>query len=251
VKNLLIIITILVLTSGYVMTQEEAPEATPEVTPDLPVGTVPVVVTVTATDGRTLVADYYAPPGVDYAPVALLLHQLYTTGLSWRPLVDPLLANGYRVIAVDLRGYGRTRGSINWRQAQVDTQTWLQWIYGQPGMRLDAVFIVGASMGSNLALVGCAAAEHCAGVVAISPGLRYFGIYTQTAITSGIPALLLYAEDDPYPARDVPLMLNMAEESGLATLTVQVYSGYAHGIELFAEEDFLATVITWLNLHRP
>lgn len=250
---------ILMLLTGIIVAQDKQPanpgntnpEVTPEATPDELIGPIPDVIEVEATDGRMLVANYYVPPGLEFAPVALLLHELYTTGTSWGPLVGPLLANGYRVVAVDLRGHGRTRGAIDWYQAQEDTLTWLEWIYAQPGTQLNAVFTVGSSMGSNLALVGCAAAEHCAGTVAIGPGLHYFGVYTEQAILTGKPALLIYAEGDYYPARDVPKMLALAEENGLASLTALVYEGRRHGVQLFTEEDSIQEIITWMNLHRP
>ena len=248
---LVVVLLILLISTGHGTAQEVTPENTPEATPEMPTGPVPDVVTVEATDGRTLVGDYYTPPGIGYGPVALLLHELYTNSTSWNPLVGPLLANGYRVLAVDLRGYGRTRGTINWHQAQEDTQTWLEWIHTHPGVQRDAIFTVGSSMGSSLALVGCVEAVHCAGVVALSPGRSYFGVYTLDVFAGGIPVLLVYAEDDYYSARGVPQMMETAVEHELDdTLTVQVYSGNGHGIQLFAEDDCLATIITWMNRHR-
>ena len=42
------------------------------------------------------------------APGVLLLHGFPELAFSWRHLIPPLAAAGYRVIAPDLRGYGRT-----------------------------------------------------------------------------------------------------------------------------------------------
>ncbi|WP_447035526.1 alpha/beta fold hydrolase [Streptomyces sp. DSM 118878] len=39
-------------------------------------------------------------------PIVLLLHGFPETSYSWRHQIDPLVDNGYRVIAPDLRGYG-------------------------------------------------------------------------------------------------------------------------------------------------
>jgi dienelactone hydrolase len=250
-KNRPIILVIMVALAlawitGSIAAQEPAPEATPEPTPEPPPYEL-LTVTVEASDGLPLVGDYIVPPGSEYGPVVILIHQLYTNNSSWTPIIGPLWANGYRILAVDVRGAGRTRGAINWAQAQDDTLTWLDWLYGQPGVQLDAVHLVGSSMGANLALVGCAAAAHCNGVVAISPGLHYYGVYTEGAITSGIPALVVYAERDYYPARDVPLMEEKLAELELNSMTTMAYPGNAHGVDLFAEEELIPAIIGWLN----
>lgn len=213
---------------------------------DEPARPAPNVVEVEAADGWTLSGDYYVPQD-ETGPAVLLLHQLYTIRTSWQPVIGPLLADGYRVLAVDLRGYGRTRGSINWSQAQEDTLTWVAWLRDQPGVRESAIFIMGSSMGSNLALVGCAQTD-CAGAVAISPGRAYFGVYTFDAISTGIPALLVYADRDYRPARDVPQMLELDG----ANLDMIVYPGRDHGMMLFgAQEDLLPQIIEWLHDHAP
>ena len=255
VFRFLLIIPLIAVLSGAIIAQEAPPEPTPEVTPEttpeVPFWPPSTIIEVEATDGRTLIGDYYELPDFGYTPVVLLIHELYTSGVSWMPIIGPLVANGYRVLNIDVRGTGgRTRGAINWNQAREDTQTWLEWLYQQPGVRLDAVFLIGSSMGSSLALVGCEAAQYCAGVVAISPGLNYFGVRTRNAILSGFPALLVYADDDYYSARDVPLMEAMAEENNLETLTTLIYSGRTHGVALFAEEDFIPAILEWLSWRR-
>jgi pimeloyl-ACP methyl ester carboxylesterase len=218
-------------------------------TPTEPTGPQPVVVEVRADDGQRLSGDYYAAG--DDAPAILLLHQLYTTRTSWRWVVGPLLDAGYHVLAVDLRGYGQTRGTIDWGKAQIDTQTWLDWLAEQPGVRAESLLVVGSSMGANLALVGCAEAEHCAGAVAIAPGLNYFGVRTEDAVTSGIDALLIYGDRDSRPARAVPQMVELAEAAELDTLTTLVYGRREHGMDLFTfEPDLLPAIIEWLDARR-
>ncbi len=218
-------------------------------TPTEPTGPQPVSVEVRAHDGQRLSADYYAAE--DNSPAVLLLHQLYTTRTSWRWVVGPLVDAGYHVLAVDLRGYGQTRGGIDWSKAQIDTQTWLDWLAEQPGVRAESLLVMGSSMGANLALVGCAEAERCAGAVAIAPGLNYFGVRTEDALTSGIEALLIYGDRDPYPARDVPQMIELAADAGLDTLTRLVYARREHGMDLFTvEPDLLPAIIEWLDARR-
>lgn len=206
-----------------------------EVTPSLS-GT---DVQISAADGKTLYGSYFAA-GEGDAKAVLLLHQLYTNRSSWTPLVQPLLDAGFKVVAVDLRGYGQTRGKINWKQAQQDTAAWVDWLKSQPGVQ--SIALVGSSMGSNLALAGCAA-TGCAGAVAISPSLNYFNVVTDEAMQAGFPALIIYADRDPYPAADVPSMLELGGDQATAI----VYSGRTHGVDLFKEhDDLVPLIVDWL-----
>ncbi|MEZ4670898.1 MAG: alpha/beta fold hydrolase [Anaerolineae bacterium] len=200
-----------------------------------------VDVQIKAADGKTLYASYFASSDGD-GPAALLLHQLYTNRSSWTPLVQPLLDAGFKVLAVDLRGYGQTKGKINWKAAQQDTVDWASWLKAQAGVQ--SVSLVGSSMGSNLALNGCAAVEGCTGAVAISPSLNYFNVATADALQAGFPSLIIYADHDRYPAADMPRMLELGGDH-MATI---VYSGRTHGIDLFKEHaDLVGQIVEWLK----
>lgn len=202
-----------------------------------------LLVSIEAEDGLALHGEFFASPGSD-GRALLLLHQLYTTRISWYPYIELLRAAGYHVLAVDLRGFGETGGGINWRKAQADTLAWLAWLDSQPSIRSSGLFVMGSSMGSSLALVGCAEAEACAGAVALSPGRRYFGVSTDEAIASGSPALLIFADRDTYPRQAVPHMQEQPEFNG----EVITYPGRAHGILLLEGDDTLLTqIIAWMN----
>lgn len=208
--------------------------ALPVMAEESPVGT---EVTVQAADGRTLYGTYYGGQG----RAALLLHELYTTRVSWEPLLQPLLDSGMAVLTVDLRGYGQTKGKINWDAAQEDTAVWTAWLAGQSGV--TSLVMVGSSMGANLALNGCAGHDGCAGAVAISPGLNYFGVRTRDAMADGFPALLVYADRDRYPREDVPEML----EIGAGHVEALVFEGREHGMDLFtAHTELAGTLAAWL-----
>ena len=48
--------------------------------------------------------------GQEAAPALLLLHGFPELAWSWRKVMLPLAQAGYRVLAPDQRGYGRTTG---------------------------------------------------------------------------------------------------------------------------------------------
>lgn len=228
-RNALILFMVFV-TSIHVFAQDAGTTAS---------GASGVDVEIKATDGKTLYGSYFAKEGDGKS--VLLLHELYTNRSSWTPLVQPLLDAGFKVLAVDLRGYGKTKGKINWKNAQGDTVAWADWLKAQAGVQ--SIALVGSSMGANLALNGCAAISGCVGAVAISPGLNYFGVKTKDAVTAGFPALIVYADRDTYPKTDVPKM----QELGSDHLEILLYSGRTHGMGLFKEHDDLAgAIVNWL-----
>ncbi|MEM6708034.1 MAG: alpha/beta hydrolase [Pseudomonadota bacterium] len=55
-------------------------------------------------------AVHYLEAGRTDAPVVLLLHGFPDLAYGWRAVMVPLAAAGFRVLAPDLRGYGRTTG---------------------------------------------------------------------------------------------------------------------------------------------
>lgn len=206
----------------------------------------PQMVDAKADDGLTLVGAYYNAG--DERPVVLLLHELYTTHSSWSPLIGPLLDAGYNVLAVDLRGYGATRGKINWQKAIADVQSWFNWL--RAANTSDNLAVIGSSMGSNLALVGCANDAGCRTAIAISPGLNYYGVHTEAALAEGLSqrsALLIYSERDRYSALGVPQMLELAS----GEVGVHTYTGNRHGMDLFRTqgEDLIPRILDWLNTH--
>ncbi len=194
-----------------------------------------------ATTGLTLYGDLYL---IDAArPTILLLHQMYTDRSSWNPVWPGLLAGGYNVAAVDIRGHGATGSLVDWDQALIDVQTWLDWLRAN---NLPDVVTMGSSMGSSLAIAGCALDAACLGTIGISPGWNYYEISVQPAFAYGLaarPALLVLARDDPWPMRGVPRMV----EAATNPVTVQEFPGNLHGMDLFrTQSDLLPLIVQWL-----
>lgn len=237
-----LLLTILVLTGMNAAQEGEGDDS------DTTARSISYVVTTEAEDGLILVADYFHM--ADGRPTVLLLHQLYTTRRSWQPLIQPLLDAGYNILNVDVRGYGDTGGRINWTQAVADVQTWLHWLRAQPGVDGGHISLIGSSMGSTLALVGCGNDPACRTAIAISPGWNYYRITVESTFTEGLQGravLLVYSERDRWPALGVPQMLDVAT----GAVDVQTYPGNAHGMTLFRNEGetLIPRIIEWLNAY--
>ena len=208
----------------------------------------PTVVTAEAPDGLVLEGDFYLVDANH--PTVLLLHQLYTTRKSWQIVIDDLLGSGFNVLAVDVRGYGKTRGGINWQKAVADVQVWLNWLRDSGGVRGDAISTMGSSMGSTLALLGCAHDLACRTAIALSPGWNYYNITLEEAFANQFGArqvMLVYAQRDRWPALGMPTIL----ESATNEVTALEYPGNTHGMNLFRTEGdtLIPIIIDWLNRH--
>jgi dipeptidyl aminopeptidase/acylaminoacyl peptidase len=214
----------------------------------------PQRVEVTAEDGLVLVGDFYSASDAE-APTVLLLHMLEGSRKAWNPLIPRLIEAGYNVLAVDLRGHGETGGKRDWQAAQTDTQVWLGWLREQPNVADDQVSIIGASIGTILAINGCAADEQCMTAIALSP-VNFTGLETDEAVSKGLSKrslLLVSGQRDGNSPNVARHMLDIMK----GDVAVRLYAVPTHGTDLLGarnpttNESVMKLVITWLDEHRP
>jgi len=207
-------------------------------------------VELTAGDGRILVGDLYIPADIanDGTPAILLMHQNQSNRDMWQPILPTLLDNGWVVLTVDLRAHGETGGKVDWTLAQEDTQLWIAHLMTVEGVNPTKIALMGASIGSNLALVGCAVNPSCLTAVALSPGLNYFGVQPEIAVSEGLrtrSALLIAAQND----RTSALAVRQMAGSSTGVLEMRVYRGGHHGKDLFKEEleSVQSLIVSWFK----
>ncbi len=201
---------------------------------------------VASQDGLRLQAMLY-PADEQPAPAVLLLPMLYGRKEDWRPLIPRLQQGGYTVLAVDLRGQGVTGGATNWTQARQDVLDMLADLRALDGVDGERIAVIGAGIGANLALTGCAVSTYCDAVVALSPGLDDQGVLTEGAVTQlgNRPLLLVAALDDP-AARAAQTLDALA--SGPHEL--RLLEGAARGTDLLeVYPDLAETILAWLSAH--
>lgn len=236
IKRILLVMVLLGLLVGAAQAQEDGQ-----------------VVEVAAADGLTLIGDYYAA-GDEAAPAVLLMHMYGSERGAWNPVIPTLSEAGYAVLAVDLRGFGDTGGDEDFVAAQGDVQTWLDWLRQQPGVRPDAVSIMGASVGANLALVGCANDEACVTAIALSPGLDFYNVMPEMAVSEGLrrrAVLLVASHGDTESAEGVRQMTASAR----GEINTRIFAGVAHGTSLFGSrrvyDRLLNLIVSWLDEQTP
>jgi pimeloyl-ACP methyl ester carboxylesterase len=104
-------------------------------------------------DGGTVSADLYGERGRE---AVVLAHGAAFDKTSWRPLAVHLAAHGYQVLAIDFRGYGRSRAGTDKDALFEDILAAVRYL-GREGA--PRVAVVGASMGGAAAARAAAAAK--------------------------------------------------------------------------------------------
>ena len=146
-----------------------------------------------AADGHQLHGIYLHPEGVPRGGV-LLLHMYQSSSLAWEPITERLAARGYHVLALDMRGHGKSEKGPDGKEIDIgreatedpasnpflkmhlDAKAGLDLLV-EKGAPEDRLAIVGAS-------VGCSVALHCAlkypdlvaALVLMTPGSAYLGV---------------------------------------------------------------------------
>lgn len=107
-------------------------------------------------DGGMVDADLYGhgSRGVVFAHGAIFNKQ------SWAPLAKRIAAQGYRALAIDFRGYGKSRGGSDPGALDQDVIAAIHWLHAQG---VKSVSVVGGSMGGGAS--GKAATEVARGQI--------------------------------------------------------------------------------------
>ncbi len=201
-----------------------------------------------AADGLLLHATLSTPGGIPPFPGVILLHMLGSNRQAWEEvgLTNTLLADGYAVLALDMRGHGESDGERKWEMFDDDILRVWEYFAGLESVNEGRTAVVGASIGSNLALRVGANEPAIKTVVLLSPGLDYRRVTTDDAIElyGSRPLLIVASQEDQYAADSSRTLAEMAQ--GEAVL--QMYDGAGHGTAMFAAQpDLTNLILDWLK----
>lgn len=203
-------------------------------------------ITVEAADGLRLAGVIFLPAaGGQALPGVVLLHQLQGFRHEWDDLAPLLAQAGFAVLALDMRGHGETGGVMDWGQAEDDLQRAWDYFTGRPDVQEESTAVVGASIGSNMALRMATAESSIRGVVLLSPGLDYRGVTTEDALASygDRPLLIVASQGDRYAADSARSLTDQAA----GEVELVIFEGDDHGVGMFPAEPGLAPrIIDWL-----
>jgi len=234
-------------------TKEPTPEPTEEPTPEpkptyAPEDIMSEDIIVEAEDGLELNATFYAAEGLENGPGIILLHMLGSNRTVWEyvGLVDELAANGYAVLALDMRGHGDTGNAQDWVLAEDDIQRVWEHFVERPEVDVEKTAVLGGSIGSSMALVATANEPAIKTAVLLSPGLIYRGVAIESRMPDiGERPLFLVASEDDYYSEDTALKL---AETAVGETQVQIYENAGHGTRMFEPQpDLTPLILEWLD----
>ena len=163
-------------------------------------------------------------------------------------LTEALVADGYAVLALDMRGHGESGTERDWGMADDDLQRVWQYFVELENVDGERTAVIGASIGANMALRTGANEPTIKTVALLSPGLDYRRVTTDDAIVlyGDRPILIIASEEDSYAADSSRTLTELAQ--GEATL--KMYNGAGHGTNMFGPEpDLTQLLLDWLNQH--
>lgn len=241
----------------------DASEAQPEGAADL----TPQSVTFAAADGRTLEGLFY-PPKTDGAPIVVLLHWAPGSMADWADLARwlqngdgsshaflPALADDatFGALAFNFGGYGASQGNRSRDQLYSDALAAFDFAATLPGIDPQRILGIGASIGADGAIDGCAwlfaqdtPGGSCVGALSLSPG-GYLGYgYADAAAYTRAQAndIVLYCVAAQNDAESAP-----ACASAGANVMVVNEAGADHGMDLLntSHPEVLDTLIDFLQ----
>ena len=147
-----------------------------------------------------------------------------------------------------MRGHGETGGEIDWDLAGEDLNTAWQYFVDLESVSAENTAVVGASIGSNMALKTGAEVPVINTVILLSPGLQYGVVNIEDDIVDfgERPLLIVASEEDGYSAQSSETLSDLA----LGEAELIILQGAGHGTTMLFRDDKLAdTLINWLNQH--
>ncbi|MFP6584740.1 MAG: alpha/beta fold hydrolase [Candidatus Hydrogenedentota bacterium] len=193
----------------------------------------------------------------DQPPAFILVHEIGGSRKNWDTFAQHAQQQGFMCLAFDLRGHGDsvTKGSEKIPFQQFDASDWMRVTDDlvlakqhllDSGADPDNIFIVGASIGGNLAIHYGVADSQIQAVIALSPGLSYKGIGIESTVKKNrrLPLLLVAAEGDTYSASSARTLT----DSSPSYAERRTYLGSSHGTALLIGNAQIGpNILEWIK----
>lgn len=197
-------------------------------------------------DDVRLAGTYLSPETERQVPGVILLHMLGRSRQDWLSFAQRLQAEGYAVLAIDLRGHGKSGGEQNYTSMRKDAAAAFAWLVQRPVVDMRRIGVVGASIGANIGLDFAASQLTLRSIVLLSPGLDYRGVTTEDAIVQygARPLLIVASNEDTYAADSSRKLDSMAQGKH----ELQMFDGAAHGTDMLESSIGLTNLLlSWLQ----
>lgn len=209
-------------------------------------------------DGVPISALYGVQAAAERLPVVILLHDLGGAKEEWLSTTDlfvELLARGYAVVAIDMRGHGRTplpeRRQVllveDLENSFLDVHATLSWLLGQRAVNPNRIALIGTGSGGNVAYVSSGVfPQQIKTSISLSAGLWEASSLSPLVIGNGIepfgPRSMLFLVGGLDALQGPDIVLSYADFArNLAAATAEPKSlrifqnSSAHGVDLINE----------------
>lgn len=194
-------------------------------------------------------------------PLVVMLHSLGYSSSYWGSVATKFNEAGFAVLAIDLKGHGKSTNDIYFRQKS--------WIYltnssyelipkevveilkqvktEKKDISLENMVFVGADLGANAAIIAAQlqpAHQRPKCMVLISPSMSFKGLYTPVSMADAgeIPILAIASAADGYSKKQVYEMRKYAQ----GEYTVKLYpSGGMGMIMLKTNPTMPSDIVNW------
>lgn len=198
-------------------------------------------------DGVTIAGNYFKSHKM-HSPVFLLLHMMPSTKESWNSFASLLNKNGFAVLAIDLRGHGKStdmNGLIldykefkdpDHRESMKDIAAAKEFLQTDESVDIKRMGIAGASIGANLGLWQASIDKDVRLLILLSAGLNYRGIMAKDLAPGYCGTVYLLASEGDTNAAQSSLELVNAFPGDKE---LEIIPGNSHGTNMFLSEPHL------------
>jgi len=187
--------------------------------------------------------------------IAILLHGYGMRYNEWALLKEFLSEREWSTLAIDFRGNGASMEGKDrvWDWMEFGVRDWLLLLkdidaavkHAQEISPSNNIWLIGSSLGANLALNYAAKASDLSGIVLLSPSLNYLGIRTEkTIVQLSKPVLMIASQDDKASFSASQKLIQMAKGKKKLIRLKQV----GHGNEMIAKKPVLKeAILQWMS----
>lgn len=205
----------------------------------------------TASDKSTISATLYTPLNIRPPFKSLILvHEFDSDRSDWSSIIPILLESGYRVLAYDLRGMGRSTSQTpkSSQEKYFDTlvsdlSDGIEYLRNLPDTDKEHVGVIGSSIGANIVYIHSGLDQNTVSAsVAISP-VSTTSFLTGKNLPKFRPSNIFFVTDQ----KDSIASQDFFSKSSNPK-SIKIYPDIqAHGIELLKDRQKIDDILSWLS----